>query len=79
MKEGLLIPRLHETETSKQAETLLRSIPQDKLNMTTVKYLIYLLYKSNMLARNNLREMLKIIVEDNTINFAEYLVTESKR
>ena len=49
------------------------------LNIQTVKYMIYLMYKSNLLARNNLKELLKVISEPAPDDISAYIVKESYR
>jgi len=52
---------------------------RDGVNTDQVKYIIYLLYKANILARNNLKEVLQIIEQTAPDNLLEYLVKESRK
>lgn len=53
--------------------------PVQSYDKETIKYIVYLLYKSNMIARNNLREVLQIIESPTPEKLLEYLVIESKK
>lgn len=49
-------------------------------DQNTVMFTLYLLYKANMITRNHLSHMLKIIKETKPeLNVAEYLVKEAAR
>jgi hypothetical protein len=48
-------------------------------NKDTIVYLMYLLYKSNLITRLNIRHMFKIIDEEIPGDVLAYLVTEERK
>lgn len=73
MDEVKEIKSVHAKEETKKEETF-------TFDQNTVMFTIYLLYKANMITRNHLSHMLKIIKETKPeLNIAEYLVKEAAR
>lgn len=62
-----------------EKEVQLAVAKPDKFDINTVVFILYLLYKDNILTRHHLRHMFKIIKEDAPGDIMRYLVEEERK